>query len=237
MGVVAAANFNKIDVIGHAFASTAGQSNVTLTLPFQSDYDIVLFIVYENSTTNRPTITGFSELHSDNGTFNGSGCTRVLMSGNASGTTITIPNDATYNGVCAAAMIFSSTRCTFSPYGGSWSFYTADTTTSVTGTGNFDFFCGMCNMDGGGTELYDGWTVDNDWTSGGAGNQGKNNATYGDNTVEYTGAVAGRAAQNLWRPWSNVNTPALTLYRPEDSGVTETSGTQYTFFYVTSDTT
>lgn len=236
MGVIAAANINKIEVIGHAFASTVGSSNVTLTLPFESDYDIVLFIVYENSTANRPTITGFSELHSDNGTFDSSACTRVLMSGNASGTTITIPNDATYNGVCAGAMIFSSTRCTFSPFGGSWVFYTANTTTSVTSTGDFDFFCGMCNHDGGGTEVYDAWQVDGDWFSGTSGGAGENNATYGGNTVEYTGAAAGRAAQNLWRPWSGNNAGTFTLYRPEENTVVETSGTQYTFFYVTSDT-
>ena len=72
--------------------------------------------------------------------------------------------------------------------------------------------------------------------SGTGGGAGENNATYGDNTVEYTGAVAGRAAQNLWRPWSANNSGIFTLYRPAELGVVETNGTQYTFFYVTSDT-
>lgn len=97
---------NRIEYIGYVHGTTSTQSNLTLTLPVNTKPIDTIFvhIVYENSTASRPTISGFTTLQSRNGTFSGSLMTHVLLQGSTSNSTITIPNDATYNG-CAVSCV------------------------------------------------------------------------------------------------------------------------------------
>jgi hypothetical protein len=196
---------------GTAFASSNATTNGSITVPSTANGDLYLFIVYENDTANRPTISGFNIILSDNGTFDNAACTRVLLKGKATpGSTITIPNDATYNGFVASLIGFTN-GTNLGP------------TVFQTGVANISFsitngyYIMMANHDGL-TEAYDTWNLDADFTR---------TFTY----LTVNGSVTGRsAAIGVVEPV--VQSGTITPSRPAVGPTVQTQGTQFCYLYI-----
>ncbi|MFZ9740737.1 MAG: glycine-rich domain-containing protein [Candidatus Nanopelagicaceae bacterium] len=198
-----------------AFASSNATTNGSITVPSIANGDLYLFILYENDTLNRPTISGFEIIRSDNGLFDGGSqnslCTRVLLKGKATpGSTITIPNDATYNGFVASLIGFTNgTNVGPTVFQGG----VADASFSITN----GYYIMMANHDGL-TEDYDTWNLDADFTR-----------TFTYLTVD--GAVTGRsAAIGVVEPV--VQSGTITPSRPAVGATLQTQGTQVCFLYI-----
>ena len=99
--------FRYSEYIGTSHASVNGTADIVITLPTEtlSTDTIFLHVLYENSSTTRPTISGFTILQSRNGTFQNAGTTQILYQGTTSSSTITIPNGATFSGGVASALV------------------------------------------------------------------------------------------------------------------------------------
>jgi hypothetical protein len=194
-----------------AFASSNATTNGSITVPSTANGDLYLFIVYENDTANRPTISGFNIILSDNGTFDNAACTRVLLKGKATpGSTITIPNDATYNGFVASLIGFTNGTNV-----GSTVFQAGVANASFSITNGY--YIMMANHDGL-TEAYDTWNLDADFTR-----------TFTYLTVD--GAVTGRtAAIGVVEPV--VQSGIITPSRPAVGATLQTQGTQFCFLYI-----
>lgn len=170
-------NAYETDIIGYAYTSTNATTNMTLTLPAGTTINdtIYLMIVYENNTTDRPTISGFTELASRNGTFANSASTNVLMVGNDT-TSVTVPNNATYNGGNVSCIVlkgnYSNSGAAFatSPEGSSVG------VVMTTAKNQFGLF--LAGLDHG-TDTTTSWTMDADHTTT-------------DTYFQSDGAVAGR---------------------------------------------
>lgn len=198
-------------VYATSFASTNATTNGSITVPSIANGDLYLFIVYENDTVNRPTITGFDIILSDNGTFDNAACTRVLLKGKATpGSTITIPNDATFNGFVASLIGFTNGTNV-----GQIRFQAgiADASFSITN----GYFIMMANHDGL-TEAYDTYNLDADFTR-----------TFTYLTVD--GAVTGRSsAIGVIEPV--IQSGTITPSRPAVGATVQTQGTQFCFLYL-----
>lgn len=194
-----------------AFASSNATTNGSITVPSNANGDLYLFIVYENDTVNRPTISGFEIIRSDNGTFDNAACTRVLLKGKATpGSSITIPNDATYNGFVASLIGFTNGTNI-----GLTVFQTgvADVSFSITN----GYYIMMANHDGL-TEDYDTWNLDADFTR---------TFTY----LTADGSVTGRsAAIGVVEPV--VQSGTITPSRPAVGATVQTQGTQFCYLYL-----
>lgn len=194
-----------------SFASSNATTNGSITVPSIASGDLYLFIVYENDTVNRPTISGFEIIRSDNGTFDNAACTRVLLKGKATpGSTVTIPNDATYNGFVASLIGFTNGTNV-----GQTRFQAgiADASFSITN----GYFIMMANHDGL-TEAYDTYSLDADFTR---------TFTY----LTANGAVTGRAAAiGVVEPV--VQSGTITPSRPAVGATVQTQGTQFCFLYI-----
>jgi len=194
-----------------AFASSNATTNGSITVPSSANGDLYLFIVYENDTANRPTISGFEIIRSDNGTFDNAACTRVLLKGKATpGSTITIPNDATYNGFVASLIGFDNGTNV-----GPTVFQAGVANASFSITNGY--YIMMANHDGL-TEAYDTWNLDADFTR---------TFTY----LTANGAVTGRtAAIGVVEPV--VQSGTITPSRPAVGATVQTQGTQFCFLYI-----
>lgn len=165
---------SKLSVTGFAFETINGTSNGSITIP-SGTVDSYLYILYENSTSSRPTITGFTTLSSRNGVFSGVGCTQVLMQSTSASGTITIPNSATFNGFAATLIGFNksttytSAAVTDGGFSSTVSFSKAD-----------GFYVHLYGIDSF-SETFTAWTLDSDFTDS-------------DTYLSGDGAVSGRAA-------------------------------------------
>lgn len=154
-------------IAGATFTSTNSTNNWTFYLPEKtSETKLYLFIVYENSTTQRPTISGFNIIASANGGplgENGVGpiSTVVLLSGTTNMGSIVIPNDSTYNGFTAACVGInnSSTVSNIQLHGVSTSNVSITKTKSSNQLGII-----MAGADMSSVEVTS-WTLDSDYTS------------------------------------------------------------------------
>jgi hypothetical protein len=195
-----------------SFASSNATTDGSITVPSIANGDLYLFIVYENDTVNRPTITGFNIILSDNGTFDGAACTRVLLKGKATpGSTITIPNDATFNGFAVALIGFTNGTNL-----GQTIFQAGVANVSFSSITN-GYYIMMANHDGL-TEAYDTYDLDADFTR---------TFTY----LTANGAVTGRsAAIGVVEPV--VQSGTITPSRPAVGATVQTQGTQFCFLYI-----
>ena len=195
-----------------SFASSNATTNGSITVPSIANGDLYLFIVYENDTVNRPTISGFEIIRSDNGTFDGAACTRVLLKGKATpGSTITIPNDATFNGFAVALIGFTNGTNL-----GQTIFQAGVANVSFSSITN-GYYIMMANHDGL-TEAYDTYNLDADFTR---------TFTY----LTANGAVTGKsAAIGVVEPV--VQSGTITPSRPAVGATVQTQGTQFCFLYI-----
>lgn len=195
-----------------SFASTNATTNGSITVPSTANGDLYLFIAYENSTTNRPTITGFTTILSDNGTFDGATSTRVLLKGRATpGSTVTIPNDATYNGFVASLIGFTNGTNL------GQTIFQAGVTNVLFSSITNGYFIMMANHDGA-AEAFDTYSLDADFTR---------TFTY----LTANGAVTGRAAAiGVVEPV--VQSGTITPSRPAVGATVQTQGTQFCFLYI-----
>lgn len=192
-------NYATPSFIGRAFSSNNGTGSGTLNLPNDaiSSDKVYVLIQYDNSTTNRPSITGLTIDASFNGTYNAvlpgdpassAIFTAVLLSGEVGNTgySITIPNDSTYGGYVATAVVVRNAQSYTSSltYNNSNTFVNPSIGRSQrshiasVAKGELAIYLGAHD---GSTETFTSWTGDSNFTS-----------TY--SYLSNSGAVSGRAA-------------------------------------------
>lgn len=172
-----------VEYVGYVHGTTNTTTNLTLTLPgtvLPTD-KIFIHIVYENSTTIRPSVTGFTELHSRNGLFSGTSITQVLLEGTTSSSTITIPNNTTYGG-CAVSIVILRNANTISESGINNSTNGSTSETYTRSIPNYGAFIILAGMDALNTEnlQFTSWNSDA-------------NFDYNDTYLFGNGADVGRA--------------------------------------------
>lgn len=194
-GLVGAGGGGGLSVVGTEATYLTGTTNATLTLPTGTlSTDLVLLnIVYENSTTNRPSISGFSILQSRNGVFVGSSMTHVLMSGTHSGSTLSIPNDATFNGCVVGCMVLRNAAVSASQLDAA-----NDDTISFNRTLSATQAFVVIGCYDGGSAINNNWSPDTDWDV--TGNWGYITTGWPANWCCITHAAAGPKAATTYTP-------------------------------------
>jgi hypothetical protein len=219
-------SYTKPTFIGKAFASSNTTSSGVINVPNDAEPSdrVYLYIVYDNSTATRPSITGMTIDTSFNGSYpqvfptdpsTTLTMTSVLLSGEVgdTGYSITIPNNSTYGGYVAALVVLRDV--------GSYSIKSSDEFTNpylvrsqrdyIMSSSVNDLVIAIGAHDGS-AETFTSWTLDTDFDS---------SYTY----LSVDGAVAGMAAAIGVLSSNNVHN-SITLTSPS----TAASATPWCYF-------